>query len=63
MTGNSSNFTEANRRVGQPRSDSLGRGADRAMMIEALSGVLITELAGGNEHMAHTRRPQTINIR
>jgi len=47
MTGNSSNFTDANRRVCQPRSRLFDRGADRAMMIEAVSGVSITELAGG----------------
>ena len=47
MAGNSSNFTDANRRVSQPRSRLFDRGADRATMIEAVSGVSITELAGG----------------
>jgi hypothetical protein len=46
MTGNSSNFTDANR-ASQPAALRLfGRGADRATMIEAVSGVSITELAG-----------------
>jgi len=45
MTGNSSNFTDANRRVCQPRLRLFGRGADRATMIEAVSGVSITVFA------------------
>ena len=44
MTGNSSNFTDANRRVSQPGLRLSGRGADRATMIEAVIGGLITEL-------------------
>ena len=40
MTGNSSNFTDANRRVSQPGLRLSGRGADRATMIEAVIGGL-----------------------
>jgi len=58
MTGNSSNFTDANRRVCQPRSRLFDRGADRAMMIEAVSGVSITELAGETSTWRDARRPQ-----
>lgn len=45
MTGNSRNFTDANRRVSHPGLRLSGRGADRATMIEAVTGVSITDLA------------------
>jgi hypothetical protein len=46
MTGNSSNFTDANRRVRVSPGLDSARGADRdrATMIEAVIGVSITEL-------------------
>lgn len=62
MTGNSSNFTDANRRVSQPRSRLFGRGADRATMIEAVSGVSITELAGETSTWRDARRPQLVVV-
>jgi hypothetical protein len=52
MTGNSSNFTDANRRVSQPGLRLSGRGADRAMMIEAVIGGLNHGVGRGNERMA-----------
>lgn len=49
MTGNSSNFTDANRRVSQSGLRLSARGADRdrATMIEAVIGVSFTELTEG----------------
>ena len=52
MTGNSSNFTDANRRVSQPGLRLSGRGADRATMIEAVIGGLNHGVDRGNENMA-----------
>jgi hypothetical protein len=54
MTGNSSNFTDANRRVSQPGLRLSGRGADRdlATMIEAVIGGLNHGVGRGNECMA-----------
>lgn len=47
MTGNSSNFTDANRRVSLSGLRLSARGADRdrATMIEAVIGVSFTDLA------------------
>jgi hypothetical protein len=52
MTGNSSNFTDANRRVSQPGLRLSGRGADRATMIEAVIGGLNHGVGRENERMA-----------
>ena len=59
MTGNSSNFTDANRRVQSAALRLSDRGADRATMIEAVTGGLNHGVGRGNECVARARRPQS----